>query len=115
MIGGGVSNFSGTRPASTPAMAKEARDAEQTNPLPTTKKLEELNELIDGIEIAMLTTRTRDGAPVSRPLQTQARRAGTDLWFMTAADSSKVDELELDPHVNLGGELQSGEARVSSR
>jgi general stress protein 26 len=35
-------------------------------------------------------------------MQTQARRAGTDLWFMTAADSSKVEELQLDPHVNLG-------------
>jgi hypothetical protein len=56
-----VSNFSGTRPASTPAMAKQA---EMTSPLPTTKKLEELYELIDGIEIAMLTTRNRDGALV---------------------------------------------------
>jgi len=83
-------------------MSKQARDAEVTSPLPTTKKLEELYQLIDGIEIAMLTTRTLDGALVSRPMQTQARRAGTDLWFMTAADSTKVEELKFDPHVNLG-------------
>jgi general stress protein 26 len=82
-------------------MSKQARDADMTSPLPTTKKLEELYQLIDGIEIAMLTTRTLDGALVSRPMQTQARRAGTDLWFMTGADTTKVEELAFDPHVNL--------------
>ena len=55
--------------------------------MPTEKKLEQLYELIDGIETAMMTTRTREGALVSRPMQTQARRAGTDLWFMTSVDS----------------------------
>ncbi len=83
-------------------MAKEARDQEEQAQLPTEKKLEQLYELIDGIETAMLTTRTRSGALVSRPMQTQARRAGTDLWFMTSADSGKLDELIADPQVNLG-------------
>lgn len=81
-------------------MAKQHRNPEE-KPLSTTKKLQELYELIDGIEIAMLTTRTSDGALVSRPMQTQARRAGTDLWFMTVTQTAKLDELGFDPHVNL--------------
>jgi len=83
-------------------MAKERRDQDEQKSVPTEKKLEQLYELIDGIETAMLTTRTRDGALVSRPMQTQARRAGTDLWFMTSVDSGKVDELIAEPQVNLG-------------
>lgn len=83
-------------------MAKEARDQEEQRQLPTEKKLDQLYELIDGIEIAMLTTRTPSGALVSRPMQTQARRAGTDLWFMTSLESGKIDELTSDPQVNLG-------------
>jgi general stress protein 26 len=92
---------SGTPPAFIPAMSKQARDADVTSPPSTTEKLEELYQLIDGIEIAMLTTRTLDGALVSRPMQTQARRAGTDLWFMTSTDTMKIEELAFDPHVNL--------------
>lgn len=83
-------------------MAKERRDQEEQAQIPTDKKLEQLYELIDGIETALLTTRTRDGALVSRPMQTQARRPGTDLWFMTSVESGKIDELIADPQVNLG-------------
>lgn len=83
-------------------MAKENRDQEEQQHVPTEKKLEQLYELIDGIETCMLTTRTSDGALVSRPMQTQARRPGTDLWFMTSIDSGKVDELIAEPQVNLG-------------
>jgi hypothetical protein len=36
-------------------MAKEARDQQEQEPIPTEKKLEQLYELIDGIETAMLT------------------------------------------------------------
>jgi general stress protein 26 len=35
-------------------------------------------------------------------MQTQARRSGTDLWFMTSIDSGKIEELLSDPQVNLG-------------
>lgn len=83
-------------------MTKEAIEQERGKSLPTDKKLEQLYALIDGIEIALLTTRNRDGALVSRPMQTQARRAGTDLWFMTSVESGKLDDLMADPHVNLG-------------
>ncbi len=64
------------------------------------KKIDELYELIRGIEIAMLTTRRSDGHLVSRPMATQRRIEGADLWFVTDIDANKLDELEFDPHVN---------------
>jgi general stress protein 26 len=67
----------------------------------TTKKLDELYDLIDGIEIAMFTTHRSDGQLVSRPMATQERVTGTDLWFVTDVSSHKLDELQFDPHVNL--------------
>jgi general stress protein 26 len=67
----------------------------------TAKKLDELYELIDGIEIAMFTTRRPDGHLVSRPMATQERVSGADLWFVTDITSNKLDELSTDPHVNL--------------
>ena len=67
----------------------------------TSKKLDELYALIDGIEIAMFTTRRADGQLVSRPMATQERVTGTDLWFVTDISSNKLDELHFDPHVNL--------------
>lgn len=64
-------------------------------------RIDDLYDLIDGIEVAMLTTRRRDGNLVSRAMQTQRRTAGADLWFVTRTDSQKFDELAFDPHVNV--------------
>ena len=61
---------------------------------------EELWELVDGIETAMMTTRRRDGMLVSRPMATQKRASGADFWFVTL-DGPKVREIEGDPKVNL--------------
>jgi general stress protein 26 len=84
-------------------MATQTRtQREQEQEVPTEKKLEQLYELIDGIEIAMMTTRRPDGSLVSRPMATQTRTEGTDIWFMTNVETAKVDELIADPHVNLG-------------
>jgi general stress protein 26 len=60
-----------------------------------------LYELIDGIEIAMFTTRRPDGRLVSRPMATQARAEGADLWFVTDSSTYKLDELEQDSQINL--------------
>jgi general stress protein 26 len=68
----------------------------------TEKKLDELYDLIDGIEVAMFTTRRPDGHLVTRPMQVQERTTGTDLWFVTDIETHKLDELAHDPHVNLG-------------
>ena len=69
--------------------------------VPTEKKLEDLYKLVDGISVAMFTTRRLDGRLVSRPMQTQERDGIADFWFVTDGDSDKLDELEHDPHVNL--------------
>ena len=62
-----------------------------------------LGNLLEGIDIAMLTTLGDRGYPVSRPLSTQAASFdGKVLWFFTEADSPKVGEIQRHPKVNLG-------------
>ncbi|HYW12806.1 MAG TPA: pyridoxamine 5'-phosphate oxidase family protein [Longimicrobium sp.] len=70
-------------------------------PASTEKKVEQLYGLVEGIEIAMLTTRRMDGHLVSRPMATQARTSGADLWFVTDGETDKLDELQHDTHVNV--------------
>jgi general stress protein 26 len=70
-------------------------------PVPTDKKLDDLHGLVEGINIAMLTTRRPDGALVSRPMSTQKPDPIADFWFVSDRDANKLDELEFDPHVNL--------------
>jgi|SRR5690606_1981210 len=65
------------------------------------EKLDELYNLIEKIEVAMLTTRRPDGFLVSRPMASQKREPMADLWYVTDIESHKLDELEHDPHVNL--------------
>src|SRR5689334_17346258 len=78
-----------------------SKSADHGNQAPLGKKLDELYELIEGIEIAMFTTRRPDGRLVSRPMATQTQAEGTDLWFVTDIESNKLEELEFDPQVNL--------------
>jgi general stress protein 26 len=66
----------------------------------TSRKIDELYDLIEGIETAMFTTRRPNGQLVSRPMATQERIEGADLWFVTDATTHKLDDLSLDPHVN---------------
>jgi general stress protein 26 len=68
---------------------------------PPTDDLRKLGKLIEGIEVAMLTTHASDGSLVSRPLQTLEFDTGGELVFFTAADSRKVDELHANPDVNI--------------
>ena len=82
-------------------MADQAVAKNTDSSVPTDKKLDDLHDLIDGIEVAMFTTRRADGHLVSRPMQTQERESGTDLWFMTNIETHKLDDLMSDPHVNL--------------
>jgi general stress protein 26 len=65
------------------------------------KKIEELYSLVEGIDIAMLTSRNFDGTLVSRPMSTQEKRPRVDFWFVTSTDTHKVDEIEAQPEVNL--------------
>src|SRR5436190_20948496 len=64
-------------------------------------EIKKLYDLIDDLEIAMMTTRRRDGHLESRAMANQKRAAGADLWFVTAEGTGKLNEIEADPHVNL--------------
>ena len=68
-----------------------------------TRCIEKIGELVDNVQIAMLTTVRRDGRLVSRPLRTieTARPFNGELWFFVRASSHKADEVEAQPHVNL--------------
>lgn len=68
----------------------------------TKKKLDELYELINQMEVALLTTRRPDGMLVTRPMATQDHGPMADLWFVTDIDTHKVDEIKADPHVSVG-------------
>ena len=63
--------------------------------------IEKLYDMIDDLEVAMMTTRRADGHLVSRAMANQKRAPGADLWFVTSIDSCKVEELEEEPNVNL--------------
>lgn len=82
-------------------MTSRTQERNRDEPVSAEKKLDDLYGLIDRMEVAMMTTRRPDGHLVSRPMQTQARIPDADLWFVTDADSHKLDELQTDPHVNL--------------
>ena len=64
-------------------------------------ELEKLYDLIENIEIAMMTTRRRDGHLESRAMATQKQAAGADLWFVTYEGAGKLSDLQHDPHINL--------------
>jgi general stress protein 26 len=77
--------------------------AEGTEYARTEDKIKELYQLVDGIDVAMFTTRTAEGHLVSRPMQVQGHEPslGADFWFVTDIEAHKLDELQNDPHVNL--------------
>ena len=64
-------------------------------------ELEPLYEMIDELEIAMMTTRRPDGHLEARAMATQKRAEGADLWFVAADGSGKLREIEQDPRVGL--------------
>jgi general stress protein 26 len=66
-----------------------------------TADLTKFYELVEDLEIAMMTTRRRDGHLRSRAMATQRRAAGADLWFVTLSGAAKLDDLAADPHLNL--------------
>ncbi|MEP6765671.1 MAG: pyridoxamine 5'-phosphate oxidase family protein [Gemmatimonadaceae bacterium] len=65
------------------------------------EKIKEFYALVDDIKLAMLVTQAPNGALVSRAMQTQKRRPGVDLWFVTSTETEKVAELAAHPEVNV--------------
>jgi general stress protein 26 len=64
--------------------------------------LQKLNELIQGIQIALFTTVDLEGNFHTRPLQTMQVEPEGRLWFFTDWNSPKVGELAHDVRVSLG-------------
>lgn len=65
------------------------------------QEMNKIQEIIDSIEVGMLTTMQDDGDHKSRPMQTQKLDANGNLWFLTSRSSHKTEELQKHPSVNV--------------
>jgi general stress protein 26 len=81
------------------------------NQLSDEEKRERLREVVADFDVAMVCTHTSDGGLRSRPLAIADKRDDGTLYFSTAAESHKVDEIEADPRVNVT--MQDGRRFVS--
>lgn len=75
------------------------------------EKRQRLSTLLSLFDTAMLVTRTEDGGMRARPLSIAESQDDGAMYFSTAVDSPKVEELEADPHVNVV--MQDGRRFVS--
>jgi len=64
-------------------------------------ELAKFYELVEDVEVAMMTTRRPDGHLRSRAMANQKRADGADLWFVTSVGTDKLADLAHDSHVNL--------------
>lgn len=60
-----------------------------------------VKELVEDIDITMLTTQDEKGDLVSRPMSTRQMDENGDLWFFTAEDTEKVEQAIAERHVGL--------------
>ena len=60
-----------------------------------------LRQLVEEIDIAMITTVTHDGALHSRPMVTRELSDDGHLWFFTADNSGKAHDLAEEQSVNV--------------
>ena len=77
------------------------------------EQVEHLAELIDGIDICMLTTIDDDGKPWSRPMGTQHVTFDGALWFFTRDDSEKVTHIRHRPGVGIAFSKPSDQEYVT--
>ena len=76
------------------------------------ESIKKLNDLIEDVEIAMLTTIDK-GVLRSRPMATQQTEFDGDLWFFTSAETHKTEEIQKDNRVNVSYALPSDNTYVS--
>ncbi|CAA9554825.1 MAG: hypothetical protein AVDCRST_MAG86-120 [uncultured Truepera sp.] len=62
---------------------------------------EQLWDKIKDVRVAMLTTVEDNSSLRSRPMYTQQAEFDGELWFFTADDSGKVEEISREHQVNL--------------
>ena len=77
------------------------------------ESLRKLGELLKGIRVAMLVTRSGDGTFRARPMAAQEAEFDGTLWFFSAHHSSKVTDLAQSPEVGLVYEDPTGHRYVS--
>lgn len=75
--------------------------------------LAELSRLIDGIAVAMVTTRSDDDRLGSRPMLLERVEPDGSLIFLTHLSSDKVREIGRDPRVNVAFVSDKGDRYVS--
>ena len=61
----------------------------------------ELWEKLEGLRPTMMTTVDEDGSLRSRPMRTLGDTFDGSLWFFTADDAPKADELARNPQIGL--------------
>lgn len=93
------------------AISSRTDGASAPHRIPEAEKREHLEKLIGKFDTAMLVTRSADGGMRARPLAIARTLEDGNLYFATAADSPKVDEIAADPHVNVT--MQDGGRYVS--
>jgi general stress protein 26 len=93
-----------------PVAAKAARSsrttAKKARSSPRTKKrskaLDDLAEVMRGIDLCMMTSHRADGSLHTRPMSNNGEvDFEGDAWFFTSRETPKVQELEADPRVGL--------------
>ena len=75
--------------------------------------LAELARLIDGIPVAMVTTRTDDDLLACRPMLLVKLETDGSLTFLTHLSSQKVQEIARDARVNVAFVADKGDRYVS--
>jgi len=73
----------------------------------------ELDRLIDGIAVAMVTSRTDDDLLGSRPMLLERLEPDGSLTFLTHLSSAKVHEVARDARVNVAFVSDKGDRYVS--
>lgn len=66
-----------------------------------THSLKKLGELIESVEMAMLTTVDSDGHLRSRPMATARIGDEGEIWFLTRLDSPKSEQIRKHEQVNI--------------
>ena len=75
--------------------------------------LAELGRLIEGIPVAMVTTRSDEGMLGSRPMLLERLEPTGSMTFLTHLSSEKVHEIARDPTVNVAFVSAKGDHYVS--
>ena len=66
------------------------------------KSIKQVAEMMRDLDFCMLTTHSGDGQLRARPMSNNGEvEFDGDVWFFSAADSRKVEEIESEPGVEL--------------